>query len=272
MSRSPLEVLNPRHHRGPFRGAVLDFDGTLSLIRANWQGIMIPMMVEILVESGATDPRPALEVIVTEFVVRLTGQPTIVQMQALADEVGRRGGPANKAYDYLNQYHDRLLAEAHARIAAVQTGRASPDDHMVPGARRLVQELAARELLLVIASGTEHSHVVAETEVLQLTPFFGSRIHGPVNDDPKFAKQQVFEQLLAGHGWRGEELIIVGDGTAEIRAAKAIGALAIGVASDEVARDGRHNPLKYEHLVAAGADMIVADYRNLDELLRQVGL
>ena len=48
--------------------------------------------------------------------------------------------------------------------------------------------------------------------------------------------------------------------------------LAIGVASDEVARDGRNNPLKYEHLQAAGADMIVPDYRNLDELLREAGI
>src|SRR5688572_13210061 len=95
---SPLEVLNPNHLCGPFRGAVLDFDGTLSLIRANWQGIMIPMMVEILVRTGTAEPRSALESLVTEFVVRLTGQPTIVQMQALASEVQRRGGPAGKSH------------------------------------------------------------------------------------------------------------------------------------------------------------------------------
>ena len=30
------------------RHAVLDFDGTLSLIRDGWQNVMVPMMVEIL--------------------------------------------------------------------------------------------------------------------------------------------------------------------------------------------------------------------------------
>jgi len=42
----------------------------------------------------------------------------------------------------------------------------------------------------------------------------------------------------------------------------------VGVASDEVHRSGRINPLKREHLLRAGADVIVPDYRNLVPLLR----
>ena len=42
-----LEIVNPDHPRGPFRCVVFDFDGTLSLLRGNWQGLMIPLMVEI---------------------------------------------------------------------------------------------------------------------------------------------------------------------------------------------------------------------------------
>jgi phosphoglycolate phosphatase-like HAD superfamily hydrolase len=34
----------------PIRFALFDFDGTISLIRTGWQGVMIPMMVDILLE------------------------------------------------------------------------------------------------------------------------------------------------------------------------------------------------------------------------------
>ena len=39
------------------RHAVLDFDGTLSLIRDGWQNVMVPMMVEILAQT------PTIEVL-----------------------------------------------------------------------------------------------------------------------------------------------------------------------------------------------------------------
>ena len=73
----PVEVINPAYVRGPFRCAVFDFDGTLSLLRGNWQGLMVPMMVEALVATGTSEARSELISIVEEFVTRLTGQPTM---------------------------------------------------------------------------------------------------------------------------------------------------------------------------------------------------
>src|SRR5258708_750530 len=89
---SPLEIVNLHHCRGPFRCAVFDFDGTLSLLRGNWQGLMVPMMVEVLAATGSGESRTELTAIVEEFVTRLTGQPTMQQMLALAEEVVKRGG------------------------------------------------------------------------------------------------------------------------------------------------------------------------------------
>src|SRR5262245_50806986 len=88
-----LETVNPNHVRGPFRCAVFDFDGTLSLLRGNWQGLMVPMMVEVLAATGSGESRVELTAIVEEFVTRLTGQPTMQQMQAMADAVQQRGQP-----------------------------------------------------------------------------------------------------------------------------------------------------------------------------------
>src|SRR4051812_6402712 len=74
--RPGLEVINPDYLRGPFRCAVFDFDGTLSLVRGNWQGLMVPMMVEALAATGTGQSQSELTAIVEEFVTRLTGQPT----------------------------------------------------------------------------------------------------------------------------------------------------------------------------------------------------
>jgi phosphoglycolate phosphatase len=266
----PIEIVRPDHPRGPVRCVVFDFDGTLSLLRANWQGLMIPRMVEILAATGTEEPRAALIALVTEFVTRLTGQPTMLQMQALADEVARRGRPRPDPMVYLAEYLEKLLAQTGARIDTVKSGRATVDEMLVPGSRALVDRLARRGLLLVISSGTDLAHVRHETAVLALDPYFGPRIFGPIDNDPAFSKQRVLETLMAERGLRGNEIACIGDGPTEILAARAVGALAIGVASDEVERSGQVNALKREHLIRAGADMIVADYRDHEPILRML--
>ena len=93
-STDSIEIVNRDYARGPFRAAIFDFDGTLSLLRRNWQAVMIPMMVEILAETGTQETRDQLHTCVDEFVMRLNGKQTIYQMIQLAEEVTKRGGVA----------------------------------------------------------------------------------------------------------------------------------------------------------------------------------
>lgn len=268
VSSSSLEIVNSKLVRGPFRCAIFDFDGTLSLLRGNWQGLMVPMMVDALVATGTGESREQLTAIVEEFVTRLTGQPTMQQMIALAEEVEKRGRPRPDPYVYFDRYMDMLISRTEARIADVAADRARPDDFLVHGARPLVERLAAAGLILVIASGTNLADVRRESAVLKIDNHFGPRIFGPVNDDPRFSKGRVLSQLTAEHGLRGEQIASIGDGPAEMLAIKAVGGLAIGVASDEVHQDGRVNSLKRDHLLRSGADVIIPDYHNLPSVLR----
>src|SRR2546425_4755406 len=87
-----IEVVNPGLPRGRFRFVLFDFDGTLSLIREGWPQVMIPMMVEVLKETGTREDEAALTAHVEDFVMRLNGRQTIYQMIQLAEEVTRRGG------------------------------------------------------------------------------------------------------------------------------------------------------------------------------------
>lgn len=263
-----LEILNPNYRRGPFRCAVFDFDGTLSLLRGNWQGLMVPMMVEALLATASGESREQLTSIVEEFVTRLTGQPTIQQMLALCDEVEQRGRPRPDPQAYLARYLDVLISRTQSRIAAVQTGTAPPDQMLVAGSRPLVERLQSAGWLLAIASGTELPDVRSESIILDIERYFGPRIFGPAHNNARFSKEAVLRQLMAQHGLRGDEIAAIGDGPAEILAIKAVGGLAIGVASDEVHQDGRINQLKREHLIRSGADVIIPDYRDLPLILR----
>jgi phosphoglycolate phosphatase-like HAD superfamily hydrolase len=160
-----------------------------------------------------------------------------------------------------------LISRTEARIADVKAGRATTDQMLIPGSRPLLERLNKAGWTLVIASGTELSDVLRESGVLKIDHYFGERIFGPVNNDPRFSKEQVLRQLIAEHGLSGDEIASIGDGPAEMLAIKAIGGLAIGVASDEVHQDGRINRLKRDHLLRAGADFIIPDYGNLNSVL-----
>ncbi|MBW8884118.1 MAG: HAD family hydrolase [Planctomycetia bacterium] len=266
--RPPPEIVNPHYVRGPFRCAIFDFDGTLSLLRGNWQGLMVPMMVEALAATGSGESREQLTAIVEEFVTRLTGQPTMQQMFALADEVEKRGQPRPDPYMYFDRYMDMLISQTEGRIAEVQAGQATPDRFLVPGARLLIEKLLSERLILVIASGTNLADVRRESAVLNIDHYFGSRVFGPVNDDPSFSKERVLSQLMTEHSLRGEQIVSIGDGPAEMLAVKAAGGFAVGVASDEIHQDGRVNQLKRNHLLRSGADVIIPDYRDLSSVLR----
>jgi phosphoglycolate phosphatase len=267
-----LEIVNTEHPRGPFRCVAFDFDGTLSLLRGNWQGLMVPMMVRELAATNSGESQHELTDLVEEFVTRLTGQPTLRQMEALADEVCRRGCPRPDPAAHLARYLDQLLSRTAERIAAVESGKVPIEQMLVPGTLPLVEHLAGRDMLLVIASGTLLADVERESQVLRLDRHFASRVHGPVANDAVFSKEAVLRQLMREHGLAGHEIVAIGDGPAEMLAAKAVGGLALGVASDEVAMSGRVNRLKREHLLRAGADLIVPDYRQLDALLRVLSL
>ena len=55
-----IEILRLDLPRGRFKGVLFDFDGTLSLIREGWPQVMIPMMVEVLRDTGTDETESQL--------------------------------------------------------------------------------------------------------------------------------------------------------------------------------------------------------------------
>jgi phosphoglycolate phosphatase-like HAD superfamily hydrolase len=262
-----IEILRAELPRGGFRSALFDFDGTLSLLREGWPQVMIPMMVDVLLATGTSETSTELAEKVEAFVMRLNGRQTIYQMIQLAEEVRRLGGTPLDPLAYKHRYHDLLMARIHGRIEALQRGQARPEEWTVPGSHAFLEGFRQRGVTLYLASGTDLKFVRQEAELLGLAPYFGDHIYGALDDYKSFSKQLIIEHILRENDLRGEELIGFGDGFVEIEEVKKVGGVAVAVASDEVRRAGI-NAWKRNRLVQAGADLVIAEYREHEELLR----
>ncbi len=252
--------------RGHYRSVLFDFDGTLSLIRQGWREIMIPMMVEVLSKLDTGETEAETRVLVTEFVDRLTGMQTIYQMIRLCEEIQKRGGIPDDPLAYKQRFHDLLNAHIAHRIRGLETGDIDPDDLMVPRARALLDNLAERGLMLYLASGTDLVFVRREVELLGLAAYFEDRVFGALDRYENFSKAMVIQNMLEIHAIEGSELLGFGDGYVEIENVKAAGGTAVGVASDEIAREGI-NAQKRSRLVEVGADLIIPEYREQEILV-----
>jgi phosphoglycolate phosphatase-like HAD superfamily hydrolase len=271
LQQPAIEILRPDFPRGHFRAAMFDFDGTLSLIRRNWPQVMIPMMVDVLADQGTGEGREQLTAHVEDFVMRLNGRQTIYQMIQLADEVRARGGQPREPLEYKEQYNQLLWAQMSGRVNGLKDGSIAPDELTVPGSRALLQALTDRGITLYLASGTDLKFVQDEVRALGLDHFFGPHIYGALDDYQNFSKKMIVDRIIADADVSGEHLLGFGDGFVEIEEVHNAGGVAIGVASEEETRQGV-NLWKRGRLVAAGADLIIGDYRELDELLEVLGL
>jgi len=264
-----MEILN-NTKPATFRCAILDFDGTLSLIREGWQQVMIPYFVEVLRNTPlGKDADPGeLERETRDFVDFLTGKQTIYQCLQLAEEVQKRGGVAEEPIQYKHEYHRRLEQRIAGRIADMEKG-CDPKEHLVPGSCELLEMLRRHGITLYLASGTDEKYVKQEAALLQLTDYFNGGIYGAQDDYKKFSKAIVIQKIIADNNLVGTELIGFGDGYVEIENVKAVGGFAVGVASDETNRAGI-DVWKRDRLIKAGADVIISDYRDIEGIERNL--
>jgi phosphoglycolate phosphatase len=261
---SNIEIIRPDFARGHLRYALFDFDGTISLIREGWQEIMIPMMVEILIQTPHHEGRPEIERVVKEFVTRLTGKQTIYQMIQLCEEIAARGGNPQEPAEYKRLYNEMLDQHIRDRIAGLKAGRLMPEDMTVPGTFAWLKILKERDVVCYLASGTDQKYVLEESDLLGLSDYFAG-IYGALEDYKNFSKKMVIERIIRTHQLHGSNFIAFGDGFVEIEDSKSVDGIAVGVASDEKNRSGV-DAWKRNRLIAAGADIIIPDFREAGRL------
>ncbi len=258
-----LEIV--RKPSAAFRYAVLDFDGTVSLIRQGWQPVMKSFFEEELSAAPGAGTAERVRACVNDFVDVNTGKQTIYQCIALAEEIARCGGEARDPQAYKDEYHRRLMVKIEHRIKGLEEGLIKPEAWVVPGAYTLLASLKAHGLTLYLASGTDEHYVKSEAALLGVDRFFAG-IHGAQRDHLSFSKKMVIANLIRDNALAGPELLVMGDGYVEIENGKEVGGYAIGVATEEEKREGI-DEWKRERLLRAGADLIIPDYTRMDELI-----
>lgn len=271
-NNSQIEIINSNLVSGQIHYALFDFDGTISLIREGWQGVMIPMMVDLLTKTPHPGVVEELPEVVTEYVGKLTGKQTIYQMIKLAEEIEKRGGTPPDPLVYKNMYHERLMNHIQGRIEKLNTNSVDPSEMMVPGSLDFLQLLAKKGIVCYLASGTDEIYVLEEASLLGITKYFKG-VYGALDNYKEFSKRMVIQRILEENSLRGPELVGFGDGYVEIEDVKSVGGIAVGVATDEAARQGV-DEWKRSRLISAGADVIIPDFReyqSLSELLLSRG-
>lgn len=261
-----IEVVRQDVPRGQFKAALFDFDGTISLIREGWQDVMVPYFTEALMQVDPNRPHELVARQVRDFVDELTGKQTIYQCIRLAEEIEHLGGHPLEPLEYKNEYHRRLLERIDHRLQGLKDGSIAPGELLVPGALDFLSALRARGIKLYLASGTDEVYVLAEAASLGVAEFFDGGIHGALDQYRLFSKAKVIQKIMKEHQLSGPQLLGVGDGFVEIENVKAVGGFAIGLASDEVRRQGV-DEWKRERLIRAGADIIIPEFTQTQVLM-----
>jgi phosphoglycolate phosphatase-like HAD superfamily hydrolase len=254
-----IEIRNPQIVRGKIKFAIFDFDGTISLIREGWQNIMIPMMVDVLIETPTDESRSELEQVVRTFVANTTGKQTIYQMIRLAEEVQKRGGAPEEPLEYKQAYHDRLMEQIVHRRNGLRNGDLVPEEWAVPGSLDALRAIKERETICFLTSGTDENYVLEEADLLGIRPYFDG-IYGAQDNYKSFSKRMIIQKIIEDNQLQGPELVSFGDGYVEIEDTKCAGGITVGVATNETERKGI-DEWKRNRLIASGADIIMPNFR-----------
>lgn len=262
-----IEIINPHISRKGFKYALFDFDGTVSLIREGWQQIMANMMVEVLLATPRAEDEATLTQLMTNYVTASTGQPTLNQMAHLAEAVRQRGGQPMGPQDYKRQYTDRLDQRVEKRVKQIKSGHIEPAELAVPGVINMLARLRQQDVTCYLASGTDEHHIINEARLLGVADYFNGGMYGARDNGRTVTKKMLINRILSEFHLSSHELVVFGDGNDEIYHAAQVGCLAIGVASNEIERQGI-NEVKRQQLIEVGADIIIPDFRESAALLQ----
>jgi phosphoglycolate phosphatase len=239
---------------------IFDFDGTLSWLRNGWPDVMIQLFAEYLPSHFRKSATVRDEL--RRDILALNGKPSIYQMRRFHERAPEFNATPPEPNRLLELYLSRLNETLQERINSLARGEKLPADFVIAGGFALLDQLRERGMRLIVLSGTAEPDVKREAKLLGMSEYFGDHIYGSTHGK-EFSKKQVIDRILREENIQGMHLLSFGDGPVEIEFTKAVGGLAIGVASDEqVNGSGNIDAHKREHLVRAGADAIIPDYRN----------
>jgi phosphoglycolate phosphatase-like HAD superfamily hydrolase len=241
---------------------------------------MNPMMIKAILGKNYKDADDALyhkvEARVADLIDKTTGIQTLVQMRGLIELVREFGCvPEEEILDifgYKKIYNDELLLMVKEREKKLQRAELTLEDFTIKNAVPFLTRLYQAGVKLYLASGTDEEDVKSEAKALGYEYLFEGRIYGAVGDINKEAKKIVLDKILDSIGTtESGQIITFGDGPVEIRETHKRNGITVGLASNEQRRYGL-NAHKRTRLIKAGADIIISDFSQMEQLLELLGI
>ncbi len=251
--------------RGKIKTVIFDFDGTISTLRFGWEEIMKDYMYEMIAGNNEMDNEKLIKEIKT-YIDESMGVQTIYQMQWLKERVIKEGRTqALDIWDYKRGYNILLIDKVRSKIKKIFSNDLIPNDFRIKGSFEFIKELYEKGYKLYIASGTDHEDVVKEMRSLEVFEYF-EKVKGAPSNKIQCPKESIVSYLLEDLKYKGNEVLIIGDGKVEIQLARKIGGKAIGMATEEK-ESLTINERKRKKLIEAGANIIIPNFLAKDKII-----
>lgn len=276
LENSEIEIINCIPSDLNIRYAIFDNDGTISTLREGWEQVMAPMMVKAILGHRYADAGSSLiskvKVSVDEMIDKTTGIQTLMQMKMLLELIKEFGFvPENQILDehgYKKIYNEMLMEIVGKREKKLINGELECNDLTMKNVLPFLKILYDKGIKLFLTSGTDEEDVKHEASVLGYDHLFEGRIYGATGNINKEVKKAVLDHIIESIGTsEAGSIATFGDGPVEIRETHKHGGLTIGIASNELRRNGL-NEVKRTRLIKAGADIIVPDFSQSEILLK----
>lgn len=218
---------------------LFDIDGTLVSARGAGRRALKAALERVFGTAGALEA----------YDLRGKTDPRIVFDVMEAAGLGRDAVKA-RLDDLFEAYAQALVGEIEGAQGVVT----------MPGVADLLRRLTATEgVLLGLLTGNIEEGARIKLEPAGLWPYFPVGAFGSDDADrrrlPSLAARRA--QALTGHGFRPEDVAVIGDTPHDIDCARAFGALAVAVATGQYAR---------EQLLAERPDLFFDDLADVDRV------
>jgi len=248
------EIINQK--KSKILVAVIDWDGTISLLREGWQKVMQEFIANYI-SSGS--PQKKDFDWAKNFIIKTLGENTIDQMLGIIEKSvkNKRKILAEKLR---REYRDIL--EEKIRAKRIKQAKNNPDKFIVRGIAQFLEALKKRDIKILVFSGSEQNGkngIGQEARILRLEHYFDGVFgyNGPVRP---YNKDNVLKWVIKKYRIKDpSQILVVGDGPKEIKVGKKFGAITIGLMSKNITK---------EILIKSGADFVVYDSTDLVKCLK----
>lgn len=235
---------------------ILDYDGTLTTLRKGWNVILTDYakskinpynrpcdliddrILHLTTHAGGTTPR--------QLVKRL--MDIIEELGHISKE--EIGTIEHYAKDYADHFQEKI----NDRLENFSN---ESESYVIESVRPMLDFIQSRETINYIVTGSCETAVTNELKLLGMDSFF-VKVYGATLEMEGNLKLDAMNEIISRHGLNKDEVLIIGDGSTEMRAARDLGLPSIGIASNE--DEGGLCQKKRQLLIDLGAHAIIADY------------